>query len=667
MDEADEPIVVTAQRKLPAIRSATKTDTPLRNVPQAVAIVGRDTIDDRAMTSIVDVLRTVPGAAVASGEGNRDQIILRGQNSTADFFVDGIRDDAQYFRPLYNLERVEVLKGPNAMIFGRGGGGGIVNRVTKRADGKRGVGGALSADAFGDLAASVDLAAPLSPRLDARVNAFAERLDSYRDDVDGYRWAVNPTLGWQPGESTRLDLSIERVHDRRTADRGIPSQGGRPLGGARDRFFGDVRVNRAAFDGTSADAVLDRALGAVRWTVRGRLSDIDKSYANALAATAVGADGRVGMEAYRSTVHRRAAFVQNDLVAKLETGPVRHTLLVGADIGVQRTDADRQQGFFDAAGTVQRLYVDAASADRLPAITFRDSPLRRATDARTRATATGLYVQDQVEIGEHLQLVAGLRRDWFRLAYADRLSSLRLTRTDRNWSPRLGLVVKPVAALSLYASWSKSFLPQSGDQFASLTATTAALAPEKFLNREVGAKWAATPALDLTLAAYLLDRTNTRATDPATNLTVLTGAQRSKGIEASADGRFGRLTLNASAALQSAKISRMTAAAPAGRWVAGVPAFTGSLWGRYQLNDRFGLGAGLYHQSKGYASISNAVVVPAFTRIDAAAFVKLTDRIEAQVNVENVANKYYIGLANSDNNLTPGAPRSVKATLRVGL
>ena len=201
------------------------------------------------------------------------------------------------------------------------------------------------------------------------------------------------------------------------------------------------------------------------------------------------------------------------------------------------------------------------------------------------------------------------------MRYVDRLSPLTLSRTDNLWSPRLGVVVKPMPALSLYASWSKSFLPQSGDQFSSLTATTAALEPEKFVNREVGAKWAVTPALDVTLAAYVLDRTNTRATDPATNLTVLTGAERSKGLEASAEGRIRRLSLSAGAALQSAKISRTTAAAPAGRTVAGVPKFTASLWGRYPVTDRLALGAGVYHQSRSFASISNSVVVPAYTRL----------------------------------------------------
>ncbi len=115
-------------------RTATKTDTPLIDVPQSVSVVARDLIRDQSMQSLADVARYVPGAGMAQGEGNRDTIILRGNSSTSDFFLDGVRDDVEYFRDLYNIDRVEILKGPNAMIFGRGGAGGVVNRVTRQAN-----------------------------------------------------------------------------------------------------------------------------------------------------------------------------------------------------------------------------------------------------------------------------------------------------------------------------------------------------------------------------------------------------------------------------------------------------------------------------------------------------------------------------------------------------
>ena len=671
-------IIVVGQKqdyRTRASSTATKTDTPLQDIPQAISIVTAQQIADQGLHSMAEVLRTVPGATVASGEGHRDQILLRGQNTTADFFVDGLRDDSQYYRGLYNLDRVEVLKGPNAMIFGRGGGGGVINRVTKKADSARSFGGAAATlDSHGAWSGAVDANAPLGGGLAGRINAVYETFDSFRDHVDGHRIGINPTLGWDLGEATRIDLSYEYSRDRRTVDRGVPSQDGRPWTGDRKRFFGDPDVNRMRFDGHVGDlALTHRFSDSLRWTAKGRVGTTDKFYGNAFAATAVAADGTVGLEAYTSGADRDFVQLQNDLVADFDTGPIRHTLLVGADYSGARTRSSRQQGYFDGAPLAQtassrrRLIIPLAMSDDLPAITFRDG-VTAATDGRSNATAWGLYVQDQAKIGEHVEIIAGLRRDWFDLDYRNLISGAELTRKDALWSPRLGVVLKPVPSLSLYGSWSKSFLPQSGDQFSSLTVDTAALAPEKFVNREIGLKWAATPTIDITLAAYRLDRTNTRATDPVTLLTVLTGAERSKGIEASITGRIlPHLSIAASAALQKARLTRTTTAAPAGREVASVPHFTASLWGRYDVSERVGFGAGIYHQSKMFASISNAVTVAGYTRADAAVFVALTDRIEAQVNVENLFDKRYIGLVHTDNNLNPGTPRTVRGALRFKL
>lgn len=669
-----DPIIVTGQRDGYDVRStstATKTDTQLKDVPQAVSVVTAEQIADQGLKSIVDVLRTVPGATVASGEGHRDQILLRGQNTTADFYADGIRDDVQYYRGLYNLERVEVLKGPNAMIFGRGGGGGIVNRVTKKATDANFVRGAASVDSHGAWTTGVDLGARFAEGAGGRLNAVYETFDSYRDHVDGHRLAVNPTIGWDIDPDTRVDLAYEYNHDRRTVDRGIPSLNGRPLEGHRDSFFGSTNQNRLAFDAHVVDlAASHRFSDMFRWSSKARYGHYDKMYANALAATAVQANGTVGIEAYRSTSTRESVFIQNDFVADLATGPVRHTLLTGMDYGHQDSNSARQQGYFDgtpaAVNSGQRLFVPIGSADQLPLITFRNG-VRAATDGDTIATAWGVYVQDQAKIGDMIEIVAGLRHDWFTLDYRDNVLGTQLSRRDSLWSPRLGLVLKPAQQLSVYGSWSKSFLPQSGDQFSSLTPTTAALEPERFLNREIGMKWEVTPRVDLSIAAYLLDRSNTRALDNLGN-TILAGEQRSKGIEASLNGKISdKLSVAASAALQRARYRTTSTAGAAGNDVANVPHFTTSLWGRYDLSKRFGLGAGVYHQSSYFASSGNAVKVPRYTRVDAAAYVGVADNVEVQFNIENLLDKDYIGMAHTDNNLTPGAPRTLRGTVRFSL
>jgi catecholate siderophore receptor len=221
--------------------------------------------------------------------------------------------------------------------------------------------------------------------------------------------------------------------------------------------------------------------------------------------------------------------------------------------------------------------------------------------------------------------------------------------------------------MSVYASYSRSFLPQSGDQFSSLDLTTAALEPEKFVNYELGFKWDVRDALSVTAAVYRLDRANTRAADPADpSRTVLTGAQRSKGLEIGVSGEIRpNWSVSAGYALQDAEIRRTTTAAPAGRKVALVPRHQASLWTRYDFSRRLGAGLGVYHQSNSFTSISNTVVLPAFTRVDAAAFVRLTHGVEAQVNVENLLGSDYFSSAFNDNNIMPAAPTTVRGTLRL--
>jgi catecholate siderophore receptor len=227
--------------------TATRTDTLLINVPQTITVVTRAQLDDQAMQGLGDVLRYVPGTTVGQGEGNRDQITLRGQNTTADFFLDGVRDDSQYFRGLYNLERVEVLKGPYALIFGRGGGGGIVNRVQKTpVFGSASASGRAGANSLGAWNLSTDINAPLGEGAALRVNAIVETLDNHRDYFEGERFAVNPYLAVDLGAGWQAGLSYEYVNDDRVTDRGIPSLARVPIAGYRDRFFGVPGVKPAS-------------------------------------------------------------------------------------------------------------------------------------------------------------------------------------------------------------------------------------------------------------------------------------------------------------------------------------------------------------------------------------------------------------------------------------
>ncbi|MEO5972257.1 MAG: TonB-dependent siderophore receptor [Sphingomicrobium sp.] len=672
LDMAD-PIIVIGQRGgYDAKRSstATKTDTDLKDVPQAVSVITSEQVADQAMRSVADVLRYVPGVSLSGGEGHRDQIAIRGNVSTADFFVDGLRDDVQYYRGLYNLDRIEVLKGPNALIFGRGGGGGVVNRVTKRAEATRFARGAASVDSYGAWYVEGDVNAPLAGGVDGRLNAVYEEFDNFRDVYEGHRIGVNPTIGFTPGDRTRIDVGFEYARDERVIDRGVPSQNGRPLDGYDQSFFGQRGVNVSKFIGRVATARVEHRFNdTLKLQSKALYGDYDKLYQNAFAAGPVSA-GQVAIEAYRDPTSRTNLLIQNDLIAEAQTGPVGHTILVGMDYADQRTRNQRINGFFDSGvpttNSGRRTLVVLADEIVIPAITFRAGSGNRST--KTHGQAFGLYVQDQARIGAHVEIVAGLRRDWFNLDVTNRLTGVTFEREDALWSPRLGVVVKPTDAVSLYASVSRSFLPQSGDQFSSLDVTLAALKPERFTNLEIGAKWRVVAAFDVTLAAYRLDRTNTREVDPITLQTLLTGEQRSKGIELTAQGRpLANLSVSGGFALQDVEIRRSSTPALVGRRAPLVPKFQASAWARYDFTARIGAGLGVYHQSNSFASISNAVVLPAFTRVDAAGYFKVTEQVELAVNVENLLDRDYTGVAFNDNNLTPANPRTVRATLRFGI
>ena len=655
-------IVITGAREgygVDDIGSATRTDTPLIDVPQAITVVTETEIKDRNLRSMADIMRTVPGAVAAQGEGHRDQIVLRGQNTTADFFIDGQRDDVQYYRPLYNVARVEVLRGPNALIFGRGGGGGVVNRVTKQPLFERRLGGSAGTDSFGAFAVDADLNSPLTGTLAARLNAIYERFDTHRDRYEGRAVAVNPTLRYVPSDRTGVTASYEYVDDDRVVDRGVPSQGDRPLAGARDRFFGGDtnRLGLGAHIGRVAaeHRFTDEVSVVSRWLY----GNYDKFYRNILPASAV-VDGTVALSGYQDTTTRENLFSQTDLVAQATTGPLDHMVLAAFEIGWQRSTSGRLNAVF---GTVRTVRVAATDPLVVPAFQYLGGVGERSS--ATAAHGVAFTLQDQITFGP-VELLLGVRHDRFTLDATDRLSGERLTRTDRFWSPRVGLVVKPVKRGSLYASFAGSVLPQSGDQFTSLNLTAAALKPERFSNYEVGAKWQ--PLGDLTLAAavYRLDRTNTRAPGPVAGQTVLTGRQRSEGVELEAAGSpIPGLRLSAGYAYTDARIVDGTSAAPAGTRVPLVPRHQLSVWGRGEVTERLGVGLGVVASTRRFAAVSNTVELPGYSRLDAAVFYRLTDRLDLQANVENLTDAGYFPTAHNDNNISTGAPINGRVTLRV--
>ena len=644
-----------------ATSTATRTRTPLIDVPQSIAVVNRRQMDDQLMTSIGDVVRYVPGITAIQGENNRDQLVIRGNSTSADFFVNGVRDDVQYYRDLYNLEKVEAIKGPNAMTFGRGGAGGVINRVTKDAGFTPLRELTLQGGAFGDKRVAVDLDQPLNCRAAVRLNGMFEDSDSFRDYVGLRRYGVSPTLTLAAGANTRITFLYENFRDDRGSDRGLPSLHGRPLDLPVNTFIGNPDLNNVRALVNSGVVSIEHQHGALNIRNQTSVSDYDRGYQNFVPG-AVTSDGqRDSVSAYNNATARRNLFSQTDLTYTLHTGRVEHTLLGGMEAGRQVTDNLRNTGYFNNSDT--SILVPLSDTVFHTPVTFRQS----ATDANNhlQTNLVAPYVQDQAQLSRFVQVIGGVRFDYFDLQYHDNRTGNNLRRIDRLVSPRAGVVFKPLAKVSIYGSYSVSFLPSSGDQFSSLTVITQQVKPERFNNYEAGVKWDAARALSFTAAVYRLDRKNTRSTDPNDPTRIVqTGSQRTNGVEVGWTGSVSRKWRIAGGyAYQDAFVSSATTSAFAGARVAQVPRNSFSLWNEYQVFRRLGLGLGVLNRCNMFAAIDDAVVLPGYTRFDGAVFYRLGERTRLQVNLENLGDRRYILNADNNNNLSPGSPRMV----RVGL
>lgn len=610
------------------------------------------------MQSLADVARYVPGAGMAQGEGNRDTIIMRGNSSTADFFVDGVRDDVEYFRDLYNVERVEALKGPNAMIFGRGGAGGVINRVTRQAQWGRTTELSLQGGSWGNARVSFDAGDAVNDTLALRLTGVYENSESYRDGFDLERYGVNPTAAIRLGENTLLRLSYEYYTYDRTADRGIPSLNGRPLRTDESIFFGDPRQSPTDATANMATVVIDHRFNEnVSLRNRTVYGDYDKFYQNVFPGAVNASASTVQIAAYNNAQQRENFFNQTDLTIDAKAGSMMHRLLVGVELGQQVTDNFRQTGYFNDTATNVQAPLGSPTIS-IP-VTFRQS----ATDADNhgKAKIAAVYLQDQIEFSPNWQAVLGVRYDKFDVDFRNNRTGAKFESSDNLVSPRAGLIYKPVEPISLYASYSMTYQPRSGAQLSSLNLSNQALDPEEFENIEIGAKWDASEALSLTAAVFRLDRKNVVIPDPSDpTLSILVDGQRTEGVELGISGTItDAWSIQGGYAYQDGNLTDRLG----GARLAQLPEHVISLWNKYQITPNWGVGLGVVYQSDMFAAADNAVTLSGFTRVDAAAFFKLNDRFRAQVNIENLLDREYYANADSNNNITPGSPLAV----RVGL
>jgi catecholate siderophore receptor len=648
-------------------------------------VITRQSIEDLSMQNIGDAMAYVPGVSMAQGEGNRETPVIRGSSSTGDFFLDGMRDDVQYYRDLYNIEQVEVLRGPNGMLFGRGGVGGLINRVTKIADWEHVRGLTLQGGSNSNKRVAVDIGQGLNDSFALRTNAVYEDSDSYRDDVTLERYGVSPSLTFRAQDgATTVGVGLEYFHDERIADRGVSSYLGEPLDVDPETFMGDPDRSPTETTVKMANLMIEhRFSDSVLLRNRTRFADYDKFYQNvfpgAVNTSAVGDNDPgtlVAMSAYNNDTQRQNFFNQTDLMFTADTGPVKHKLLTGIELGRQDTENFRNTGFFDsvAPGTTSVLVPISDPRTALP-IDFRQS----ASDADNDSTAdiAAVYVQDEIVFSKQWQLIAGLRYDSFDVELDNHRNGTSVESDDDLLSPRIALVHKPIEPLSLYASFSITNQPRAGDQLSSLTPTNASLDPEEFTNYEIGAKWDVLPGLALTAAVFRLERSNVAIPDPndPVNRSILVDGQQNQGFELGVAGSITeKWNVMAAYAYQDAEITRdQSATVLDGAKLAAVPEHTFSLWNRYDFTPIWGVGVGVIRkdeilaQTENIATPSSNVIVPDYTRVDAAVFCTLSETLRAQLNVENLFDEDYYEFAHNNTNITPGAPREFRLTLTATL
>lgn len=654
--------------------SSTRTDTELRDTPQAITVIPQDLIKDQSIQSISQAVQYVPGVQSAQGEGNRDQLILRGNATTGDFFLDGLRDDVQTYRDLYNTDRLEVLKGPNGMAFGRGGAGGAINRVSKQAGWDPVAEFMASYGAYDYKRVSGDYGQALNDEIAFRINGVYEDSGSYRDGVDIERFGVTPTVTIRTDNQTKIVLSTEYFKDKRIGDRGVPSVNSpgnitlnnRPFDiGNEDIFFGNASLSPTETETIAFNASIehsfDNGIGVKNST---RYANYDKFYQNVFARSPVRNDGTVQIGAYRDETRRENLINQTDVTYSVKTGSIEHKLLAGAEFAVQDTDNKRLTpvGGENLAGSVP------SSNPTRSGVAFNTISRNQQSDV----TVAAFYLQDQIILSPQWQAIVGLRNDNFDTDYTNLVSNTSINVSDNFLAPRAGLIFKPVEPISLYANYSVSYVPRAGDQLIGLTVTNASFKPEKFINYEVGAKWDVNQDLALTAAVYKLERENVQISDPSNpSQQILVDGQETKGVEL---GISGNVTNNWSIfggiAFQDGEITKQQGTG-AGRILKGAelgqtPDRTLSLWNKYEINDMWAVALGIVSTSDRYAlspTATTSTILPGYTRYDAAIFGKFSEKLSLQINLENLTNKEYALYAHNNNNITPGSPITGRATL----
>ena len=642
--------------------NALKTPVPVLDVPQTVSIVTDEDIRKQGFRSIGDIVRYTPGVNTSQGEGHRDSVVFRGVRSTADFYQDGVRDDVQYYRSLYNLDQVEILRGPNALLFGRGGTGGMINRVTKKAViGETFTAHDIGIDSFGASDLGLDTNVQLDNNSALRINLHSDDLANHRDHYDGSRLGINPTMKIALNANTTLDLSYEYADHERFIDRGIPTINGKPDESLADVVFGDSSTNIQTLEANIMRAQLTQKMSETKkLNFSMTSSSFEKMYQNLYAS---GYDGTfVTMDGYRDPTERDNFIVSGNLVNELSLGNMIHTLLIGAEFIDTENKNLRYDAFWSSTSDDNEVFnitrpmdFSVSSAGVATGVDFATA-LNRQTESDI--TVSSFYIQDQIDVSDNLKVLLGGRIDDFDITVRDIKNGSSESKNDNTFSPRAGLVYKPQENVSYYISYSESFLPRSGEQFKSLSATSARLDPDVFESTEFGVKLALANNMSFTAAYFDSEQVRAERDNDTGETSEVRGLTVS-GIELELKGRVND-SLNLAVGY-----SDLSGETSSGGIPREIPKHTLSAYVTYQMNDQLSWALGLTQQGESKIKDNTpGLVLPEYTRVDLAAYYVVAKNLTVQMNVENLMDELYFPHSHSTHQATVGESLNTRVSMR---
>jgi iron complex outermembrane receptor protein len=647
----DETMTVVGKRSQhEEVATATRTNTPAKLVPQAIDSVKASELTAFGQPTLSEALTGIPGVN-ASGDTRFDGVNIRGFSASNDFYLDGFRDDMQYTRDLGNIERVEVLKGPAAVLYGRGSTGGIINRVSKKP--QKGQESSVSAlvGSFDNRRLAADLNGEASERVQLRLNLAQEDKDSFRNGVTSKRTLLAPSVNWEISDRLNWLVQYERNEHDRTPDRGIPGVNGRPADVPKEYVYSDTRRD---FIDDVAQSTRSRLSWDIndQWQLRQQLgyTSLDSQFDNTYVTSVKG--DQVTRSRWQQDLKANCLISNTEAEGQLQTGPIEHRLLVGFEQNWQeRTPKLYQNASPIPAGN---LY-DPGS---LPTY---DGAMKLSSDANHKVRGYGLYLQDQLSLGDW-HLLGGLRRDDFTVTSRRNDLNKEETVSVTSLSPRLGLVWNPLEEHAFYTSYSKTFTPVGGE----LIGITPGdknnhLDPQHTRLYEGGVKsdWL-DGRLATTLSLYRLEMYNKRSKDPLDPTKVtLTGLQRTDGIELSARAQLtDELYLRGGIAIQDAEQVKADADLQ-GKRPMNVSRQNGQLFAGYESGQQGWFGeTGVTAVGDRFADNANTTTLPGYARFDARAGYRW-QQWEAQLSAENLTDHEYFVSATSASQIMPGTPRQL--------